>query len=144
MRVTHPVWLALILASGCAAPKGWEHEWAKPGSEQTTCDALYAFFGSPIDVERRPAVKALIGRSPADIEAQFGEPTTRSMSQQDPDFAGMEYFLALCPANASRAEKQRWLPGYHYIVEFAFHRSSLTECHVAWPRVYDLQERVVK
>jgi hypothetical protein len=144
MRLSHTVCLVLVLASGCAAHKGWEHEWVKPGSEQATCDAMYAFFGSPSDMESRPAVKALIGSSPAEIEARFGEPTSRSTAQQDPDFSGMEYFLALCPANASAPEKQRWRSGYHYVVEFAFHRSALTECRVAWPRVYDLKQGVVK
>jgi hypothetical protein len=95
-------------------------------------------------MEKRPAVRALMGRTPADIEAQFGEPTSRSVSQQDPDFSGVEYFLGICPSNASRAEKKRWQPGYYYIVEFSFQRSALAQCRVSWPRVYDLKQGVVK
>lgn len=127
----------LLLLTGCArhaAPLSLNA--LDPKTEQAQCDSLFAFFGSPPDAETRPAVRALIGKSPTEIEAQFGKPTWTEGSEGDPDFKRMAYAFLGCPSGASRADRKRWQPGYEYNVQFEFHGMAVRECRVAWPTMY--------
>jgi hypothetical protein len=111
---------------------------------EVRCSAFYSFFGTPENVVHRAEVREHLGKSKTEIEELFGEPYAEESSAHDPEWAGLIYSFDSCPSGASKAEKEAWILGYHYIVELNFDSGSLRSCAVTWPRVYGLKRGLVK